>query len=239
MNLPTLIKATLIKRYKRFLADVTLESGEPITVHCPNTGAMTGCAEPDSTVWLSTSDNPKRKYPNTWELVKTPANHMVCIHSAKANNLVKEAIESGIIKELQGYDTLRTEVKYGEEKSRIDLLLESGDKQCYIEVKSATLLLDNDLGVFPDAVSDRGRKHLRELISMVKQGHRAVLFFCVQHTGICEVAPADTIDPKYGDTFREAIAAGVEVLAYGAEITPVYIRLNKALPVLHRQPLPE
>ncbi len=237
MKFPPLIKASLIKRYKRFLADVTLESGEDITAHCPNTGAMTGCAEPGSTVWLSTSDNPKRKYPNTWELVQTPAKHMACIHSAKANDLVKEAIEAGVVKELQGYKSIRTEVKYGQEKSRIDLLLERGTEQCYIEVKSVTLLLDHGLGVFPDAVSDRGRKHLRELITMVEQGHRAVLFFCVQHTGIEQVAPADTIDPKYGDTFREAMAAGVEVLAYRTQISPVAIKLNKPLAILPSQPL--
>lgn len=236
MELFSLVKARLIKRYKRFLADVILESGEQVTVHCPNTGAMTGCAEPGSKVWLSTSDNPKRKYSNTWELVQTPENYMACIHSAKANDLVKEAIEAGVIKELQGYDSIRTEVKYGKEKSRIDLLLERDAQQCYIEVKSVTLLLDDSLGVFPDAVSDRGRKHLRELIEMVQQGHRAVLFFCVQHTGIKRVAPADAIDQKYGDTFREAIAAGVEVLAYQADISPELICLHKPLPILPRQP---
>ncbi len=236
MELFSLVKARLIKRYKRFLADVILESGEQVTVHCPNTGAMTGCAEPGSKVWLSTSDNPKRKYSNTWELVQTPENYMACIHSAKANDLVKEAIEAGVIKELQGYDSIRTEVKYGKEKSRIDLLLERDAQQCYIEVKSVTLLLDDSLGVFPDAVSDRGRKHLRELIEMVQQGHRAVLFFCVQHTGIKRVAPADAIDQKYGDTFREAIAAGVEVLAYQADISPDLICLHRPLPILPRQP---
>ncbi|MDG1772573.1 MAG: DNA/RNA nuclease SfsA [Oceanicoccus sp.] len=236
MELFSLVKARLIKRYKRFLADVILESGEQVTVHCPNTGAMTGCAEPGSKVWLSTSDNPKRKYSNTWELVQTPENYMACIHSAKANDLVKEAIEAGVIKELQGYDSIRTEVKYGKEKSRIDLLLERDAQQCYIEVKSVTLLLDGSLGVFPDAVSDRGRKHLRELIEMVQQGHRAVLFFCVQHTGIKRVAPADAIDQKYGDTFREAIAAGVEVLAYQADISPDLICLHRPLPILPRQP---
>lgn len=236
MELFPLVKARLIKRYKRFLADVILESGEQVTVHCPNTGAMTGCAEPGSKVWLSTSDNPKRKYSNTWELVQTPENYMACIHSAKANDLVKEAIEAGVIKELQGYDSIRTEVKYGKEKSRIDLFLERDAQQCYIEVKSVTLLLDDSLGVFPDAVSDRGRKHLRELIEMVQQGHRAVLFFCVQHTGIKRVAPADAIDQKYGDTFREAIAAGVEVLAYQADISPELICLHKPLPILPRQP---
>ncbi|MEE8057238.1 MAG: DNA/RNA nuclease SfsA [Pseudomonadales bacterium] len=241
MQLPPLIKATLIKRYKRFLADVTLETSEQLTVHCPNTGAMTGCAEPNAPVWLSTSDNPKRKYPQTWELVQTPAGYMVCIHSAKANDLVKEAIERDLIAELIGYDSVRSEVTYGEENSRIDLLL-SNDKahgfkeRCFIEVKSVTLLLEEGVGVFPDAVSDRGRKHLRELITMVQRGHRAVLFFCVQHTGIARVAPADAIDAKYGETFREALEAGVEVLAYRAKVSPESIELIEVLPVLTRQP---
>ena len=240
MQLPVLTKATLIKRYKRFLADVTLSTGEQITVHCPNTGAMTGCAEPGCTVWLSMSDNPKRKYAYTWELVQTAAGDMACIHSATANELVREAIADGIVKELAGYDSIRTEVKYGEENSRIDLLLEkpaqpSPHHQCFVEVKSVTLLLEDGLGVFPDAVSDRGRKHLRELIAMAACGYRTVLFFCVQHTGIARVAPADAIDAVYGETFREAQAAGVEVLAYKAAVSPRSIELRDKLPVLPRQ----
>jgi sugar fermentation stimulation protein A len=235
MKFNPLTPATLIKRYKRFLADVELGGGETITVHCPNTGAMTGCAEPGSRVWLSLSDNPKRKYPYTWELVETIAGDRACIHSVKANALVKEAIEGGIVDVLSGYDRIRTEVKFGAENSRVDLLLDSGGDQCFVEVKSVTLLLKEGLGAFPDAVSERGRKHLRELIEMKRQGHRAVLFFCVQHSGIDRVAPADLIDPRYGETFREALAAGVEVLAYGASISPQAILLDKALPVVERQ----
>ena len=196
---------------------------------------MTGCAEPGSRVWLSLSDNPKRKYPYTWELVETIAGDRACIHSVKANALVKEAIEGGVIEALSGYDRIRTEVKFGAENSRVDLLLDSGDDQCFVEVKSVTLLLKEGLGAFPDAVSERGRKHLRELIEMKRQGHRAVLLFCVQHSGIDRVAPADLIDPRYGETFREALATGVEVLAYGASISPQAIFLEKALPVLERQ----
>ena len=236
MLLPKLTPATLIKRYKRFLADVTLADGSELTVHCPNTGAMTGCTAPGNPVWLSTSDNPKRKYANTWELAVNPQGDWICIHSAKANSLVQEAIEQSVIKELQDYPTLKTEVKYGEEKSRIDLLLERDDEQCFIEVKSATLLLDDGLGVFPDAVSERGRKHLRELIKMKQQGHRAVLVFAVLHTGIECVAPADSIDKKYADTFRDALEAGVEVLAYRASIDQSAITLTTALPVLKEQP---
>jgi sugar fermentation stimulation protein A len=236
MKFPPLIPATLIKRYKRFLADVVLASGETITVHCPNTGAMTGCAEPGWQVWLSESDNPKRKYRHSWELVKNDAGDMACIHSAKANQLVKEAIESGLIKELQGYPSLSGEVKYGDENSRIDFLLEKENERCFIEVKCVTLLVAEGLGIFPDAVSTRGRKHLRELIAMKQQGHRAVLFFCVQHSGVEQVAPADLIDPAYGETFREALATGVEVLAYKASISPKAMTLQHALSVLPAQP---
>jgi len=236
MQFDTLIPATLHKRYKRFLADVELDTGEKITAHCPNTGAMTACAEPGSRVWLSLSDNPKRKYPHTWELVQTSSGDMACIHSAKANALVKEAIENGVVKELSNYQAIHSEVKFGSEKSRVDFLLEGANEKCFVEVKSVTLLLAAGLGVFPDAVSERGSRHLRELIEMKAQGHRAVLFFCVQHTGIEQVAPADLIDSRYGETFREALARGVEVLAYGASISPRAIRLHKPLPVLERQP---
>jgi sugar fermentation stimulation protein A len=255
MKLPSLIKATLIKRYKRFLADVRLPSGEVLTVHCPNTGAMTGCAPAGANVWLSTSDNPKRKYQHTWELVETLPGDWICIHSAKANAVVKEAIENTlagdvVIKELVGYDTLRSEVKCGTEKSRIDFVLEKTNEfglseQCFIEVKSVTLQLsevteladdaEEGKGIFPDAVSERGRKHLRELIEMKKQGHRAILFFCVFHSGINSVAPADSIDSQYGDVFREALACGVEVLAYRAAISAQEIILKDALPVFDRQ----
>ena len=236
MKQDNLIEVRLVKRYKRFLADVKLSDGQVITVHCPNTGAMTGCAEPDSVVWISTSDNPKRKYSNTWELVQTPAGDMVNIHSAKANVLVLEAIQKGVIDELKGYDFIRTEVKYGEENSRIDIVLESDTQKCFVEVKSATLLLEEGLGVFPDAKSERGRKHLRELMSIKQQGQRAVLFFCVQHTGINRVAPADLIDEAYGEIFRAAMDCGVEVIAYKATVDPCSISLVAPVPVLERQP---
>ena len=240
MQWPELIGGELIQRYKRFLADVRLADDSTLTVHCPNTGAMTGCAEPGFEVFLSLSDNPKRKYPHTWELAKNNLGHWICIHSAKANQLVKEAIESGVVVELQGYQQLKTEVKYGEENSRIDLHLSSDNgEQCFVEVKCVTLLHEpsTGLGIFPDAVSERGRKHLRELITVKQQGHRAVLFFCVQHTGIQQVAPADAIDAQYGDLFREAIAAGVQVIAYAAHIDAQSISLQQVLPVIPRQPL--
>lgn len=236
MLLPTLIPATLVRRYKRFLADVILSDGTEITVHCPNTGAMTGCAEPGSQVWLSYSTNPKRKYAYTWELAVNPQGDWLCIHSAKANNLVQEAIEQSVITELLGYPSLQREVKIGAENSRIDFVLKNQQQQCFVEVKSATLLLANGLGLFPDAVSDRGRKHLRELINIKQQGHRAVLMFAVLHQGINCVAPADSIDKKYAETFREAQAAGVEILAYRADINQQAITITQALPVLSEQP---
>ena len=224
-----LIGGRLLRRYKRFLADVELDSGEQITVHCPNTGAMTGCAEPGFRVWLSRSSNPKRKYAHTWELAQDAAGERICVHSALANRFVEQAIFRGAIPELGGYQQLRREQKYGEEGSRIDLLL---GEDCYVEVKSVTLHLGDGLGVFPDAVSERGRRHLRELMGVAARGERAVLLFAALHTGIARVAPADQIDPAYGETLREALAAGVEVLAYGAAIDPPSLRLARRLQVL-------
>lgn len=233
---PPLQQAVLIRRYKRFLADIRLPSGEETTIHCPNTGAMTRCQVQGSPCWYSVSDNPKRKYPYTWEIASTPDGHMAGVNTGRANALVEEGIRNGVITPLQGYAELRREVRYGEENSRIDFLLTAGpeaqDQPCYVEVKSVTLGMDNGQGLFPDAVSQRGTKHLRELIAMVKEGYRAVLLFCVQHTGIEQVSPADDIDPLYGQTLRQAVAEGVEVMAYQAEISPQRIKLVKALPVV-------
>jgi len=230
---PPLMHAHLLRRYKRFLADVRLHTGEQCTIHCPNTGAMTRCIVENSDCWFSVSDNPKRKYPFTWEIATTSTGHLAGIHSSKANYLVREAIDSGVIRELQGYTDIASEVRYGHENSRIDFLLTAPDKaECYVEVKSVTLGLDNGDGLFPDAVSARALKHLRELISMVEAGHRAVLLFCVQHTGIQQVSPADEIDPLYGETLRLAIASGVEVIAYRAEISPEAIVLSTAIAVV-------
>lgn len=228
----------LIRRYKRFLADIHINDSEgqqqALTIHCPNTGAMTGCDVPGSRVWFSTSDNAKRKYPNTWELAETVEGDWICVNTMLANKLVEEAIQLGCIASLEGYSDLAKEVRYGDEKSRIDLFLtghESDHRDCYIEVKSVTLLTENQRGMFPDAVSTRGQKHLRELMSMVEAGHRAVLLFCVNHTGIKCVSPADTVDPEYGLLLRQAAAMGVEVLAYGAEISNTEIKLTAPLPV--------
>lgn len=228
-----LMPALLVQRYKRFLADVILPNGDEITLHCPNTGSMKNCVHPMSTCWYSTSGNLARKYPHTLEIVTTPSGHLAGINTARSNDLVEIAIRTGVISELQGYPNLRREVVYGSEKSRIDFLLENEKQKCYVEVKNVTLMEAEGQGMFPDAVSDRGTKHLRELMQMVREGHRAVLLFCVQHTGIEWVEPADAIDPLYGKTLREAIAAGVEVLAYAVEIKPEqsYIVLHKKLAV--------
>ncbi|MCP5017477.1 MAG: DNA/RNA nuclease SfsA [Ketobacter sp.] len=225
-----LIQGVLIKRYKRFLADITLADGSQLTVHCPNTGSMKNCAEPGSAVWLSDSGNPKRKYRYTWEMVSVGDGAVAGINTGRANGLVKEAILSGRIAELAGYDKLRSEVKYGDENSRIDLLLERAGEQCYVEVKSLTLG-EGEVGYFPDAVTERGRKHLRELEAMVGQGHRAVLFFCVQNNGVKMAKPADHIDPKYGQALRQAHAAGVEVMAWQCDLSEAEITIARALPV--------
>lgn len=224
----------LIKRYKRFLADVELESGENITIHCPNTGSMLHCSTPGSRVWFSHSDNPKRKYPHTWELVSVADEHVACINTHRANALVKESLLSGDIEELSGYASVRSEVPYGEERSRIDFLLQDHTNlpPCYVEVKSVTLGMGDGLGLFPDAVTSRGARHLRELMAVKAQGERAVLFFCVLHTGIHKVQPADDIDPEYGRLLREAIERGVEVMAYKADISLREIVIKNRIAVL-------
>ncbi|MGL4193478.1 MAG: DNA/RNA nuclease SfsA [Vibrio sp.] len=236
---PQLQKATLIRRYQRFLADVALADGSQITIHCANTGAMTGCAEPGSSVWFSTSDNPKRKYPQSWELTETQTGDWICVNTARANHLVVEAILAGEIAQLQGYEQLRTEVKYGDENSRIDILLSADSRpDCFIEVKSVTLL-DNEQGgpgqgYFPDSVTTRGQKHLRELAQMAKQGQRAILFFAVLHSGIEKVAPALHIDPNYSQLLKAAQEAGVEVLCYQASLSEHQIRIASQLKFAHQ-----
>ncbi len=232
MQFPELVSGVLVKRYKRFLADVVLDDGREVTAHCPNTGSMKNCAEPGSRVWLLDSQNPKRKYPLGWELVEIEQEYLACINTGRANGLIREAIEQGVITELQGYGSIRQEVKYGE-SSRIDLLLSEGEKaNAWVEIKNVTLLEEDNWGSFPDAVTARGAKHLNELMAMVAKGERAVMLFCVAHTGIKQVRPADQIDPKYGCLLREAAAAGVEILAYGAEISPESISIQQRLPVI-------
>lgn len=234
--------ALLLKRYKRFLADIRLPNGAELTIHCPNTGSMKNCVVPESPCWYSVSDSRTRKYPQTLEIVSTPGGHLAGINTARTNLLVERALAAQIITELRGYKVLRREVTYGGEKSRIDFLLSErapsteipDARLCYLEVKNVTLMEAEGEGFFPDAVSERGSKHLRELMAMRAQGHRAVLLFCVQHTGIESVRAAAHIDAVYANTLRLAHAAGVEVLAYATVINPAQhiIALERALPVL-------
>lgn len=228
---PPLKHATLIQRYKRFLADVVTPEGETFTLHCPNTGAMTGCATPGDTVWYSTSENTKRKYPHTWELTQTQTGAFICVNTLQANVLAKEAIQANLIPELIGYNTLKSEVKYGEENSRIDIMLQADDRpNCYIEVKSVTLA-ENEFGYFPDAVTVRGQKHLRELMGVVASGERAVLLFTILHSAIEYFSPAHHIDAKYAQLLIEAQKQGVEILAYRAELSADNMTLISPLPI--------
>jgi len=232
-----LVPGRLLRRYKRFLADIELASGGVVTAACPNTGSMLGCCDPGSRVWLSESDSPTRKYRHTWEMVEArPAGSrrgvMVGINTGLPNRLVAEAIEAGVIGELSGYGTIRREVAFGEERSRIDLVLESpGRAACYVEVKNVTAAVADGVALFPDAVSARGTKHLRELMRLKEKGLRPVLVFCVQRGDVGEVRPADAIDPLYGRTLREAVAAGVEVVAWRAKVTARTISLETRIPV--------
>jgi len=226
-----LIEGRLIRRYKRFLADVRLP-GEVVTASCPNTGAMLGCAAAGSRVWLSEHDNAGRKYRHTWQIVEA-GEVLVGINTGLPNKLVEEAIVDGVIPELGGYATLRREVAYGEEASRVDFVLDGGRrKSCYVEVKNVTAAVKNGVALFPDCVSDRGSRHLRELMRIKAAGLRPVQLYCVQRADVGEVRPADAIDAEYGRTLREAIDAGVEVLAYRARVTPSEIRIETRIPVV-------
>ncbi|MFT6890174.1 MAG: sugar fermentation stimulation protein A [Halioglobus sp.] len=228
MKFQDLQEGVLLKRYKRFLADIELPDGETITVHCPNTGAMTGCAVAGSRVWLSRSNSKTRKYPHTWELVETEAG-MACIRSVLANQVVGEALITGQIPGFDSYTTVRSEVKYGE-GSRADFLLEGEDGRVFIEVKSVTLCRDAGVGAFPDAVSERGRKHLRELQAVLDPDTRSVMLFCVFHSGIESVCAAGDIDSAYREALLEAIGAGVEVLAWKASVSVAGVKLSHVLP---------
>lgn len=228
-----LISATLVKRYKRFLADVIMQNGDEITVHCANTGAMTGCAEPGSKVWLYKSDNLKRKYIFSWELVElcNPSG-FICINTARPNQVVEQGLLAKKIPELAEYESVRREVKYGE-GSRVDFLLTQENlSDVYLEVKSVTLHLGEDLGAFPDAVTTRGQKHLKELMTIKKSGARAVLLFCVMHSSIQQVTVADHIDPKYAELLEEAVAAGVEVYCYSVEMSEDQLVMKSRLPLV-------
>jgi len=229
-----LICGRLVKRYKRFLADVILDTGEMVTATCPNTGSMMGLTTAGARVWLSRSDSVTRKYPYTWEMVeadlgKGPA--LVGINTGHPNRLVAEAITAGQIKTLEGYETLRREVKYGT-NSRIDILLESGRRAaCYVEVKNVHMMRRAGTAEFPDSVTARGVKHLVELSAMVRAGHRAVMVFLIQRTDAARLELARDIDPAYGAAFDTATAAGVEVLALRCRMSLDSIVVARKVPI--------
>ena len=222
----------LVRRYKRFLADIVSDAGEALCIHCPNTGSMLNCMGEGARVWFQRSNDPKRKLPGTWELSETPQGRLACVNTARANRLVEEALLDGVIEELAGFTALRREVAYGLENSRVDFRLDYPAGPAYVEVKSVTLGFDETaVAAFPDAVTLRGAKHLRELAALAREGIRAVQLYCVNLSGVEAVRPASEIDPLYAAALREAVAAGVEVLAYGVEISPEEIRLSRRLPV--------
>lgn len=230
---PALEEARLLRRYKRFLADIEVASGEQMTIHCPNTGSMLNCMKEGGKVWFSRSNDPKRKLPGTWEISETPQGRLACVNTGRANAIVEEALRAGVISELAGFTALRREVAYGEEKSRIDFHLTFDTGPAYVEVKSVTLGFDgSDIAAFPDAVTQRGAKHLRELATLARQGVRAVQLYCVNLTGIEAVRPAEEIDPGYAIALRAAVLDGVEVLAYGVTLDGQQVRIDRALAVL-------
>lgn len=224
-----LIPGVLIQRYKRFLADVRLPDGTVVTAHCANSGSMLGCAPAGAEVLLSRHDDPRRKLKYGWELVKIGPT-WVGVNTARPNHLAKEAILSGAIPELAGYARLEMERRYGT-NSRIDLLLTGADgARCFVEVKNVTLA-EGDCARFPDSVTARGTKHLRELAAQVESGDRAVMLFLVQREDCVRFEPAAAIDPLYAETLAWAAAAGVELLCYACTVGPEAVTVARALPI--------
>ncbi len=224
---PKLLRGTLIKRYKRFMADVRLRNGHIVTAHCPNSGSMLECSDPGRPVYLSRHNNPKRKLKYTWEMIEMPGS-LVGTNTIVPNKLVKASIEAGKVPELKGFDNIRSEVRYGR-NSRIDILLEKGSSRCYVEVKNCTLVTEG-VASFPDSVTARGLKHLVELQDQVKMGDRSVMFYLIQRMDAKLFKPADHIDPAYGRELRKAYRKGVEILVYDVSIDSEGIRLNRAVP---------
>ncbi len=233
-----LIRGRLIKRYKRFLADVKLDDGTTITCTCPNTGSMLGLTGPGAIVWLSQSDNPTRKYRHTWEMIENDAGAgptLVGINTAHPNKIVAQAIEAGRMAPLKGYQSLKREQKYGA-NSRIDILLEDDTKgRAYVEIKNVHLMRQAGLAEFPDSVTERGAKHLAELAEMARAGHRAVMVYLVQRADANALSLAADIDPGYAHAFTSAAAAGVEALAYRCRLSPDEIVIDRKIPV---RPIP-
>ncbi|MFO7911297.1 MAG: DNA/RNA nuclease SfsA [Desulfotignum sp.] len=228
--LPPLLTGLLIKRYKRFLADVRLDTGKVVTAHCPNSGSMLGCAVPGSRVWISRSDNPRRKLKYTWELIRTKQS-MIGINTLVPNKLVKSAIENNLISELCGYEKVRSEVKTSK-GTRLDLVLEDvAGRRCYVEIKNCTLV-ENGTAMFPDAVTKRGQKHLDELVDLAGAGHRGVIFYLIQRTDAVRFAPAAMIDKVYAQKLLHAHNKGVEIITRDVAITLEHIHINQRIPVL-------
>ena len=224
-----LLRGRLVRRYKRFLSDIELESGEVVTAHCANPGRMTGLAEPGSEVWLSPARNPERKLRYSWELVRVNGG-LVGINTAHPNDLVTEAIGAGKIAELRGYEGLRREVKYGR-NSRIDILLEDGARPpCYVEVKNVHLKRGNG-AEFPDSVTVRGAKHLAEMSDMVAQGARAVMVYLVQREDCETFSIAADIDPTYDEALTRALERGVEAICYSCRLSTEAIDVAGPLPL--------
>jgi len=228
-----LIRATLIRRYKRFLADVTLPNGSMATAHCANPGAMTGLAEEGTQVWLEPNDDPKRKLRYSWKLAEI-GGALVGVDTALPNKVVGEALRAQAVPALAAYKTVRAEVKYGE-SSRVDFLLSHADlPDCYVEVKSANLCRKAGLVEFPDTVTKRGARHMEELAKMVAQGHRAVVLTLVQRTDCAAFAVADDIDPAYAAAYQAARTAGVEAMCFRATLTLKGAGFGEALPIVAR-----
>lgn len=227
----SLLRGKLIRRYKRFLADVRLEDGREVTAHCPNTGAMTGCAEPGFTVFLSESDNPARKLAYTWELAQDWDGHFIGINTHNANKLVAEALNNKVCDAFCGYDSIRREVTPPGASSRFDFALSNQAHTAYMEVKSVTLA-EQGTGYFPDAVTTRGARHCQELAQLARQGVPTTLAFCVQHSGIEKVTVAAAIDPVYAQAVKDAHHSGVRIMAFGCQINQQKIEINQTLPII-------
>ncbi|MEL7453086.1 MAG: DNA/RNA nuclease SfsA [Pseudomonadota bacterium] len=228
MQLPSLVPGILIKRYKRFLADVELTDGSVTTVHCPNPGSMMGLKTAGLPVWLSTSTNPKRKLPMTLELVEADGG-LVAIHTGNPNKLAEEGLRNGTIAELSGFDTLRREVPYGA-NSRVDIVLETTGRTTFVEVKNCHLMRSPGLAEFPDSVTTRGAKHLNDLMNERAKGHRAVMLFIIQRTDCTGFATAPDLDPVYHALLYEAAEAGVEILCYDCHIDTTEIIVRGRIP---------
>lgn len=231
--LPELFKGVLIKRYKRFLADIQFPDGSIITAHSANTGSMRECSEPGRTVWLSYHDKPTRKHKYSWEIIDMGTS-LVGINTGLPNRLVKVSVEAGLIEELSGYDSLKPEVKTVE-GSRLDLgLYKKGRRDCYVEIKNSTLVT-NGVASFPDAVTKRGLKHLKELQRLVRENKRAVMFYLIQRMDAKTFEPAYLIDPDYAAELYQAEKNGVEILVYDSVITTDYIKIGKKIPYTLKQ----